>query len=919
MLHSLTISTAADQALAWLLTYALHSTLLLVSAWAVTRRLGGRRLRLQETIWRCALLGALVTAPAQLALGRLGHAPIAGRWTLAAGDRAQAAPARPLETATAAGVAESGTGMPESPATAAGAAGLAWREGRQAGASRDSREGRERHAAAESAAAAGARRPLERTLGRAWTPLRPWLLPAWLLGALALTLGYGRSYLALRRRLRYRPQVVGGGVVARLAGLVRQSGLTRRVRLTCTWRLRVPVALGLRAAEVCVPPRALFQLDDEQQDALLAHELAHLARRDPAWLPLTQVVVAVFFFQPLNWLARRRLGELSELLSDEWAVARTGRPLSLAGCLAEVAGWSLAGRGVNTASRRTTRLPVPGMAAGRPSQLAHRIRRLLDGAPPAAMTPVPLTPMEGLGPARRRFAVLLAAVPTVLLAVTLAAPGVSADSSPAPATAPACSGGFASTPDIAAESAIACGGQTAVASAAVVERPAESAAPAAPTTPTTPTVASAVAPGTAEAGTRPAARASMVVAALAPAEAQGQEAAATPAAAEVDARSAAPASPSSAAEPPHPEAAVAGTTPATAASAAAPRSAAAGDLRDLDTERERLAAAAARLQQLDKLGTLSREQIAAITASVERISREIDGRLGEQLEQLNHQLAGARAAQPHLADLPVAEMAELGAELAGMTAQLHPSAQEMAEIDAELRQLAAEQPHLSAEEIEHIQEEAMRGLRQLPNLGLSQAEIDHLHAEVKRSLEEMPKLHLSQADLDRLRGEMKRTLEESAAARSEAMSPAEREKLVADARRLAERLRPDQAQLEALRKRMRHEHEELTRSLAEQRAEIEAMRRELQQQTQALRDQARRLTDSRRAHPKSSSPPRPPRPAAPASPAAPAAPAAPAGPAAPAAPAVPTGAAPPAAPGPPPAPEALPAPEAPPPPPSCAG
>src|SRR5258708_20325295 len=90
MLHSLTILRAADQALAWLLTYALHSTLLLAMAWAVTRRLGGRRLRLQETIWRCALLGALVTAPAQLALGRLGHAPIAGRWTLAAAGAGEA-------------------------------------------------------------------------------------------------------------------------------------------------------------------------------------------------------------------------------------------------------------------------------------------------------------------------------------------------------------------------------------------------------------------------------------------------------------------------------------------------------------------------------------------------------------------------------------------------------------------------------------------------------------------------------------------------------------------------------------------------------------------------------------------------------------------------------------------------------------
>ena len=71
-----------------------------------------------------------------------------------------------------------------------------------------------------------------------------------------------------------------------------------------------------------------------------------------------QVLACAFFFQPLNWVARRRLREISEMLSDEWAVARTGRPLSLAGCLAEVAGWSVG----------TPALPVPGMA-DRPSSL----------------------------------------------------------------------------------------------------------------------------------------------------------------------------------------------------------------------------------------------------------------------------------------------------------------------------------------------------------------------------------------------------------------------------------------------------------------------------------------------------------------------------------------------------------------------
>ena len=149
-----------------------------------------------------------------------------------------------------------------------------------------------------------------------------------------------------------------------------------------------------------MPPRALAGLTGEQQEGMLAHELAHLARWDPLWLVISHVLTCVFFFQPLNWVARRRLREISEMLSDEWAVRRTGRPLSLAACLAEVAGWS--------AVRRS--LPVPGMA-DRPSHLARRIRRLLDGRSPEK-------------PARRIW--LAAAMLVLLIAVAAAAPAVSA-------------------------------------------------------------------------------------------------------------------------------------------------------------------------------------------------------------------------------------------------------------------------------------------------------------------------------------------------------------------------------------------------------------------------------------------------------------------------------------------------------------
>ncbi|HEX7180822.1 MAG TPA: M56 family metallopeptidase [Thermoanaerobaculia bacterium] len=349
---------------AWLLTYALHSTLFLGLAWMTSRWLAKRMPAVEEAAWRFALIAGLITASLQIAAG---HEPLAGRWDLArtevpASSRAseplllassprQAAPAeRPAVLSGTTGAASAGPSLPAMPRLSAAA----------------------------------------------------FLAGIWAFCALLLAARWAGVRLLLRRRLRPRPEVVEGTMVSLLLRLVGQAGLPWAVRLSCSSRLPVPVALGVRRPEICVPPRSLVGLAPEEQEGMLAHELAHLVRRDPFWLAFSQLVASVLFFQPLNWVACRRMREISELLCDEWAVGRTGRPVSLARCLAEVAGWSL---------HPTGPLAVPSMA-DRPSNLSHRIRRLLD---------------EARSPERKiRPAWLAAGMIALLFAVAAAAPGVSA-------------------------------------------------------------------------------------------------------------------------------------------------------------------------------------------------------------------------------------------------------------------------------------------------------------------------------------------------------------------------------------------------------------------------------------------------------------------------------------------------------------
>lgn len=378
MFDSFVPSWASGQAAAWLLTYTLHSTLFLGLACLSSRWLSRRSARLEEAVWRFALVGALATATLQLAAG---WQPLAGSWSLAAsaGTSSRVEAARAEAPAIPAGAEETAafvSSLPE-PVEALTSAPVAEAPAAAMSLPRDSWE-------------------------LSWGGLRAALVGIWALAALLLVTRWSFTYLRLQRRLRARPEVVGGGVLSLLRNLEGEAGFDRTVRLTCSSRVPVPVAMGVFSPEVCVPPRALSHLEPAQQEGLLAHEMAHLARRDPFWLAFTQLVTCVLFFQPLNWVARRRLRDLSELLSDAWAVERTGQPLSLARCLAEVAGWSV---------MPARALPVPGMA-DRPSHLSQRIRRLLDDA---------RSPERRVRPAWLALGMIVA-----LLGVAAVAPGVQA-------------------------------------------------------------------------------------------------------------------------------------------------------------------------------------------------------------------------------------------------------------------------------------------------------------------------------------------------------------------------------------------------------------------------------------------------------------------------------------------------------------
>ena len=308
----------------WLLTYAVHSTVLLLATWLVADRMKSHRVR--EALWKTALFGGFLTATGQTLLQ---VRPLAGRMVVpAAAARAQATP-------------DASSPAPRS--------------------FKAKSEEKTAALALNDQASAAPSRPLPR--------MGDLLVFAWAIGAMLLLGLYTVRRARFARRIAPRRVVANGPVVEMLEELRLAAGMARPVRLTASAALPSPVALG--ASEIAVPEAALTELDEGQQRGMMAHELAHLDRGDPIWLTAACIAERIGFLQPLNRLARRRMQESAEYLCDEWAVRRTGSGVFLAKCLAKVAEW------LDAAPQS---VPVAGMAEDR-SHLVARVRRLLDGGP----------------------------------------------------------------------------------------------------------------------------------------------------------------------------------------------------------------------------------------------------------------------------------------------------------------------------------------------------------------------------------------------------------------------------------------------------------------------------------------------------------------------------------------------------------
>lgn len=332
--------------LTWVLTYAFHSTVLIGGVWVVCAIVPRLSLSTRESLWKVALLGGIVTASMHTA------ADVRSPW----GNLSLPAA---LDTDPLLVQVQDTSEPPPETAPA-----VKRRIVRHQSGELTITTVRERRPAVTKAPAAPAVVSSQRGEPSPW----PWVVLALAaLGSIYALVRLGLAASRLRKQLRGRRDVIEDPVLETFLGLCHKVGLKKRVRLTASSHVQSPVALLRR--EIVLPERAVDSLSPRQQEGMLAHELAHVLRRDPLWLWIAAVVEGVLFFQPLNRLARRQIQQVAELQCDDWAARHTGTGVHLAKCLAEVASWIEQG---------PPQSPMATMMAEKGSPIVRRITRLLD-------------------------------------------------------------------------------------------------------------------------------------------------------------------------------------------------------------------------------------------------------------------------------------------------------------------------------------------------------------------------------------------------------------------------------------------------------------------------------------------------------------------------------------------------------------
>ncbi|HEV2379808.1 MAG TPA: M56 family metallopeptidase [Terriglobia bacterium] len=203
-----------------------------------------------------------------------------------------------------------------------------------------------------------------------------WALPLWCAGVLifGVRLIWSSRHVA---RLRREGDAAEAPLVQTVLRLARRMSIRRPVRVLISGLADSPSVAGWLRPVLLLPAASLLNLNVEQLEAVLAHELAHIRRHDYLVNVLQTLAETLFFYQPAVWWVSSCIRNERELCCDDLAVEICGDPVGYARALTKL---------------ERLRVISPGLAlSSTAGPLLRRIQRLtgaVEEQPPSRLPAV---------------------------------------------------------------------------------------------------------------------------------------------------------------------------------------------------------------------------------------------------------------------------------------------------------------------------------------------------------------------------------------------------------------------------------------------------------------------------------------------------------------------------------------------------
>lgn len=193
----------------------------------------------------------------------------------------------------------------------------------------------------------------------------PTIVSLWLIGVVLLAIRLAGGFIYVDR-LKMESTPLGTRWQEMLDAMLQKTKSSRPVRVAESALVNIPVALGMLKPVILFPVASVNRLSQKEVEAILAHELAHIARNDYLHNIIQSVIEVIFYYNPAVWWISAVVRHERENCCDDMAVQLCGSSLTYAKSLLSL----------EDLSGTVPALVLPAIT--KEKRLLNRIRRILD-------------------------------------------------------------------------------------------------------------------------------------------------------------------------------------------------------------------------------------------------------------------------------------------------------------------------------------------------------------------------------------------------------------------------------------------------------------------------------------------------------------------------------------------------------------